>query len=126
MKLRDRKKKEIDIYELSYILQITIDEAKRFVTGEGSRTMTLRRALEYEKILRSHGYDIPAEIFLLKEHRWVLKEYVESLTEGTFTIRKLNLMTGEHNEHNRIREKDKNLWKHITSIIKPFRIIRLR
>jgi ATP-dependent helicase/DNAse subunit B len=126
MKLRDRKKKEIDIYELSYVLQTTIDETKKFVTGEGSRMVTLRRALELEKILRSYGYDIPAEVFLLKEQRRVLKEYVESLTESTFTIRELNLMTGEHNEHNRIREKDKNLWKHITSILKPFRLIRLR
>jgi hypothetical protein len=126
MKLRDRKKKEIDIYELSYMLQITIDEAKKFTTGEGSRMVTLRRALEFEKILKGYGYDIPAEVFLLKEQRRVLKEYVESLTEGTFTIRELNLLTGEHNEHNRIREKDKSLWKHIISIIKPFRIIRLR
>ena len=88
--------------------------------------MTLRSALEFEKVLKSHDYDIPAEVFLLKEQRRVLKEYVESLTENTFTIRELNLATGEHNEHNRIRERDRNLWKHIISIIKPFRIIRLR
>jgi hypothetical protein len=126
MKLKDRKRKEIDIYELSYMLQITIGEAKKFITGEGSKMVTLRRALEFEKILKSHGYDIPAEVFLLKEQRRVLKEYIESLTDGTFTIRELNLLTGEHNEHNRIRERDKSLWKHITSILKPFRIIRLR
>jgi hypothetical protein len=126
VKLRDRKGREIDIYELSYILQTTIDHTKKFVTGEGSKTMTLKSALELEKVLKSHGYDIPAEVFLLKEQRRILKEYVENLTDGTFTIRELNLTTGEHNEHNRIREKDKSLWKHIISIVKPFRIIRLR